>query len=84
MRRDDRPLGFTMNRNRLPQIESGTSGFGVDSIRVLDPILVIESHNGYDIPDNILANITDDAPREPVVALDTELRRIRPESHNYR
>jgi len=69
-----RPL--TEARNRLPQIESTPKPEVPAEIRVLDPILVIESRNGYDIPD--------DAPREPVLALDTELRRIRTESHNYR
>jgi len=69
-----RPL--TGARNRPPQSGSTAKPEVPAQIRVLDPTLVIESRNGSDTPD--------DAPREPVVALDTELRRVRPESHNYR
>ena len=76
MRRDDRPLDFTMNRNRPRRIESTPKPEVPAEIRALDPILVIESRGGSDSPD--------DAPHEPVLALETELRRIRPESHNYR
>ncbi len=63
---------LTEARSRLPRIESTPKPEVPTEIRVLDPILVIEPPGSSGLP------------REPVVALDTELRRIRPESHNYR
>jgi error-prone DNA polymerase len=69
-----RPL--TGLRDRLPQMDRTPEPPVPSEIRALDPILIIESRSGNDTPD--------DAPRDPIVALDTELRRIRPESHNYR
>ncbi len=67
---------LTEARNRLPQIDSTPAPEVPAEIRVLDPILLIESRGSHDI--------RDDDRREPVLALETELRRIRPESHNYR